>query len=247
MNHPEFSPERTMITIDPQDLLRMFEKAQLSDPQPSMRGTRPRSYVRGSGLFSSFRGTPLLMNESKDASAPGHWKNLKSSVHNAVASAKNKVKKPKYNTLMEEDSPESHETDESDELSDGNDIGEENEAFRESEDSANNLELPNQDAEPVNKRKKRSTARRVVNKQVKPHHSESIVQKELVTTGSFSCDVCSKGFYNQSSLTRHAKSLHWKQKLECVKCGQLFTRQSNLSKHESKCAGSNTLSMQTNQ
>jgi uncharacterized Zn-finger protein len=121
MHCPEFTREGNMITIDPQDLLRMFGNAQLSDPRPSRRGTWPRSYVRGSGLFSSFSVTPLLMNESKDASAPGHWKNLKSSVHNAVACAKNKVKTPKYDPLMEEDSSGTHETDESDDDATEND------------------------------------------------------------------------------------------------------------------------------
>jgi predicted RNA-binding Zn-ribbon protein involved in translation (DUF1610 family) len=140
---------------------------------------------------------------------------------------------------------------ESDELSEENDIDEESEAFSESEDSVNNLEFSVQESEPANNHKKETMVRHLKDKHVKQPTKEVQTSKQNVptpsTTPAFSCDTCSKSFYNQSSLTRHAKSLHWGQKLECDKCGQLFTRQSNLSKHGSKCAGSNTLSMQTNQ
>jgi hypothetical protein len=116
MNCPEFTQERNMITLEPQDLLRIFERNALFDLRPSMRRSRPSRYIRGSGLFSPYDVTPLLISESKDTSAQSHWKNLKSTARDAVArvrrGVKNKEKTPKYDTLLEE--AESYETDESD-------------------------------------------------------------------------------------------------------------------------------------
>jgi hypothetical protein len=222
MNHPEFSPEGTMINLKPQDFLHAMDG--LSEHRTYIRGAGTPRFIRGSGLFKSIDVTPLLISESKETSAPGHWNNFKSSARNAVSrvgqSVKNKVKTPKYDTLEEEDSSETHETDESNEFSEENDMDEES---------------SNQDSEPVNKRKKRSTVHHVANKQVKPLHSESGVQKELVTTGSFSCDICNREFSARTSLTRHTNSIHKEQKFTCPNCNKQCSRLDNLKAHIKSC------------
>jgi uncharacterized Zn-finger protein len=182
MYQPKFSPEGSMITIEPQDLQLMFEKAQLSDPQPSMRGTWPRSHVRGSGLFSSFSGTPLLMNESKDAPGKKPWNNLKSSVHNAVASVKNKVKTPKYDSLMEEDSSEDYET------------GDDTDGATENDYS--------QDTKPLNPAKK-SIACSICQQDFANSFNLARHTKSIHSSIKFKCNACKRLFSRADVLKAH--------------------------------------------
>jgi hypothetical protein len=214
MYHPKFTQEGSMITIEPQDLLQMFEKAQLSDPQPSMRGTWPRSHVRGSGLFSSFGGTPLLMNESKDAPGKKHWNNLKSSAQKTVSkvgqTVKNKItrKNPKYDALLESDSSESHVTDES--------IA----SDRSDEEISDNITDDNE----------------MLSKQIqKPTHSGNIIKPKTTKNTLLSCSKCEKQFTVKGNLTRHMSSVHESNKWECSKCSKSFSRSDKLKIHIRSC------------
>jgi hypothetical protein len=218
MYHPEFTREGNMITLEPQDLLPIFERAQLSGPRQPMRGSWSPRFTRGSGLFSPYDVTPLLTNESKEASAQGktHWSNLKSSTQRTASkvgrAVKNKIsrKNPKYDTLLESDSNESHETNESI-ASDSSD-----------EEISDNITEGN----------------KMISKQIqKPTHSRDIIEPEPTTSKKplLSCSKCEKQFTVKGNLTRHMSSVHETNNWKCSKCSKTFSRSDKLKIHIKSC------------